>query len=50
MKNFEFKLTLSGWGDTPEEAWENVQDNFYPEKEPMPDEYDVIDERDDEEE
>ena len=35
-KLYMFKLYPCGWGDTPEEAWEAMKENFYIEKELMP--------------
>lgn len=45
MKLFEFTLTVCGWGETVEEAWETCKENFDIDDEPIP-ESEVIDEKD----
>jgi hypothetical protein len=27
-KLYEFTITVTGWGENPEDAWENVKENF----------------------
>lgn len=34
---------MCGWGDTPEEAWENCKDNFDIDEQNFP-EYEIVDE------
>ena len=45
MKNYnqyEFTVKITGWGVTPDIAWEDAMDSFDIEKEPLP-EYEIID-------
>jgi len=42
-KLYDFTVDMCGWGDTPEEAWENCKENFDIDKQELP-EYEIIDE------
>lgn len=44
MKRYEFTITLAGYGDTPDEAWENAVEGFSLDSGETPDEYTVEDE------
>lgn len=35
-KLYEFTVTMCGWGNTPEEAWENCKDQYDIDKEELP--------------
>jgi hypothetical protein len=43
-KLYEFCVTMTGWGESPEEAWENCQENFDISEESLPDTFEIIDE------
>lgn len=45
-KLFEFNITMCGWGNSIEEAWDNCQESFRIEDEPIPENYNIIDEED----
>ena len=41
MKRYEFKITLAGYGSTPEEAWNGALEAFGTGLEDIPEEYTV---------
>lgn len=41
MNQYKFTIELIGYGDTPEEAWEDAQEAFDITVEPIPDEYET---------
>lgn len=42
MRLYEFEIKVQGWGDSPEDAWEQVQENFYIEEQTMPEKHSII--------
>lgn len=49
MKNYHFTVKLSGWGNTPQEAWEDLLEEVgYNLSDEMPEEYELVDEEVDE--
>lgn len=40
MNQYKFTITLIGYGDSPEEAWEDAVEATNLDEEPMPEEYD----------
>jgi hypothetical protein len=49
MNRYEFKVTLAGYGENPDEAWEDAVEGFCqdPGIYPDDDDYDVFEEEDD---
>ena len=47
-KCYDFYVTVCGWGDTIEEAWERSKEGFDIDNESMPEDYLLIDEDDEE--
>jgi len=42
-KLYKFDVTMCGWGDSVEEAWENCKENFNIDNQELP-EFEIIDE------
>lgn len=42
-KLYEFDVTMYGWGDSAEEAWENCKENFNIDNQELP-EFTIVDE------
>ena len=43
MKKFDFRVTLSGEGADPDDAWLDAIDAFASAPGPIPDDYDILD-------
>lgn len=45
-QRYEFRITLAGYGSTPEEAWDDAIESFYDDSgsTPCEEDYDIIDE------
>ena len=44
MKLYQFTVTLNGYGDTPEEAWKDMQEHLDIDECEMVEDYEIIDE------